>query len=52
VKDIILVALTTCLWKNSRTKHLAFAGREIRFLKLFAGMQALRPNNVGDLKKS
>jgi hypothetical protein len=38
-----LVTQLNCRWKNSKTKNLAFIGRELRYLKLFEG-------NPGDLK--
>jgi hypothetical protein len=46
-----LVAPSNCLWKISKTKHLTFAGTELRFLKLFAGRWVLRLSNAGDLIK-
>jgi hypothetical protein len=36
------VTLPNCLRKFSQTKHLAFGGRELRYLKLLAGRQAQR----------
>jgi hypothetical protein len=31
-KGTVLVALPNCLWKISKGKHLAFTGKELRFL--------------------
>jgi hypothetical protein len=44
------VTLPNCLWKISETKLLAFAGRELRYLKLFAGRGVLGMSSSGDLK--
>jgi hypothetical protein len=46
-----MAILPKCLWKFSQTKHLAFAGRELRSLKLLAGRWTVTMSNSGDLKK-
>jgi hypothetical protein len=49
-KSTVLATNPNCQWKIPETKHLPFAGRELRFLKLLAGRRVFRLNNLGDLK--
>jgi hypothetical protein len=44
------VILPNCLREFSKAKHLAFPGREFRYLKLLAGRSAWRMNYLGDME--